>query len=640
MAQSLQDSQDPEVFLRSSLDALSAHIAILDATGRIIVVNAAWRAFGQANGLELPDDGLGADYLQACDSAADPLGRRVACGLREMLAGNRPYLYEEYPCHSPDQRRWFALRATSFEQAGERRLVLAHENITLRKLAEVALKESEGRLHRMVEQLPAGAAYAENGRLSLNAAAEEITGYSRSELTTTEDWFRRLYGDQAQAARDRYATARAEGFPEALVERITRRDGSPRSVEFAGHVFAGHVEGEHEVWLLRDITERIALEERLRHAQKMEAIGQLTGGIAHDFNNILMAVIGNLEMLEPELARDRQRLLLGQALEAAETGGKLTGQLLAFARKQALNPQILDLNALILDLGEILRRTLGERIKVRLFLDPDLRRARADPAQVQNALLNLALNARDSMPGGGLLTVETRNAVLEDRDLQGEEDARPGAYVEVTLRDTGAGMPPAIAERAFEPFFTTKELGAGTGLGLSMVYGFLQQSGGLARLDSAPGVGTAVSLYLPVSDPGEAAALQASDVAAPQAEPGETILIVEDDPRVRRVTVGRLEQLGYRVHEAESADTALALLEDGVPADLLFTDVVMPGGSSGWDLARAALGQRPNLKVLFTSGYPDDSIGESEVLGRSSGLLRKPYKLATLAQELRKALES
>jgi signal transduction histidine kinase/ActR/RegA family two-component response regulator len=392
-------------------------------------------------------------------------------------------------------------------------------------------------------------------------------------------------------------------------------------------------------------TERMAqlqrVEEQLHQAQKMEAVGQLTGGIAHDFNNLLMVVLGNLDEVADRLSRDDSlRPLVRAAIAAAERGADLTQQLLAFARRQPLRPQPLDCNEIIQSMADLLRRTLGERIDIHVKLAPDLPAAVADAAQVQNALLNLTINARDAMPDGGTLVIETSVAQLDEDYRATNADVVLGDYLLIAVSDTGVGMSPAVMARAFEPFFTTKEIGKGSGLGLSMVYGFAKQSGGHAKIYSEVGQGTTVKLYLPVA-PGSATAIPAAggEVELAHARKDEAILVVEDDVLVRDTVTRLLRALGYRVLEAAGADAALAVLHSDQAIDLLFTDVVLPGRLGGRELAVEGRKIRRGLRVLFTSGYTQDSAVHQGRLDDGVFLLSKPYKKDALARTIRGLLD-
>jgi PAS domain S-box-containing protein len=388
-----------------------------------------------------------------------------------------------------------------------------------------------------------------------------------------------------------------------------------------------------------DITENKKLESHLRQAQKMEAIGNLTGGMAHDFNNLLGIIIGNLDLL-----RDRPTIasapeldeLAREALEAALRGVDLTRRLLAFARRQPLQPERVDINKLIAGISKLLDRTLGEEIEITLELNTDIWPVVVDPAQLEASLINLANNARDAMPKGGHLIIATSNRRL-DRDYASElAEVQPGDYVLIEISDTGCGMPPEVVSRIFEPFYTTKEPGKGTGLGLSMVFGFIKQSGGHLSVYSEVGIGTTFRLYLPRANGGA----ETTEAAMPQSfvhGHGETVLAVEDNAGLRRIVVRQLKELGYRVLEAENAHTALEMLENE-QVDLLFTDIVMPGGASGYELAQMALSRWPGIKILLTSGFPDNKIHRSET-SSNLRLLSKPYRRDDLGHIIREILE-
>ncbi|MBE7184235.1 MAG: response regulator [Methylobacterium mesophilicum] len=371
--------------------------------------------------------------------------------------------------------------------------------------------------------------------------------------------------------------------------------------------------------------------------QKMEAVGQLTGGIAHDFNNMMAVVIGGLNLLQRRLARgdtDVSRFIDG-AMDGAERAAALTQRLLAFSRQQPLTPEAVDSNAMLEGMIELLSRTLGDNIRIETLLERDVWRTRADPSQLENAILNLCVNARDAMPDGGQLTLQTGNVSLEGDAAQGVE---PGHYVRITVTDTGSGMSDDVIAKAFDPFFTTKGVGKGTGLGLSQVFGFIRQSGGQVRISSAIGSGTTVSIFLPRFQ-GETDALPRARQALSTegAKAGEIVMVVEDEERVRAFSIDALRELGYAVVETGNATEALRMIESGEPVDLLFTDIMMPD-MSGRQLSELALKARPGLKVLFTSGYTG-----SQVMGDRAfdtrGLLPKPFSLEQLAAKIREALD-
>src|SRR5581483_6049666 len=359
-------------------------------------------------------------------------------------------------------------------------------------------------------------------------------------------------------------------------------------------------------------------------------------GIAHDFNNLLTIITGNHELLEMELQNEEQRDLLTRANNAALMGARLTNRLLTFARRRSLDPVVLNLNEQVLAMAELLRRTLGETIALGTLLAPRLWPVRADPSEIENGVLNLAINSRDAMPTGGKLVIETRNVMLDESDVASEIGAQPGEYVRLSVSDTGVGMSQDVLSRVFEPFFTTKEPGKGTGLGLSVIYGFVKQSGGHVTVYSEVNRGTTVNLYLPRVASAEEKAGLANPAAAAEKQTGESVLLVEDNPDVRRVTARRLQHLGYGVVEADSGARAIEALKSGTRVDLVFSDVVMPGGVSGFDVAQWVRENMPQVSVLLTSGFAEDVARSGEAPAPELEILRKPYSSADLARALRK----
>jgi len=390
------------------------------------------------------------------------------------------------------------------------------------------------------------------------------------------------------------------------------------------------------VVVFRDVTEAKELQHQLRQSQKLDAIGQLTGGIAHDFNNMLTVITGTIEILADGVA-DRPDLYAIAKLidQAAERGAELTKHLLSFARKQPLQPQNVDINALVIETAKLLRPTLGEQIEIGSTMSETLEFALIDPSQLSTALLNLAVNARDAMPSGGKLTFETCNVVLDEAYAHANAEVRAGEYVMIAVSDTGTGIPAALRDKVFEPFFTTKEVGKGTGLGLSMVYGFVKQSNGHVKIYSEEGHGTTIKLYLPRGG----ARAEALTVVAPVIGGTETILVVEDDAMVRQFLIGQLHGLGYKTLTAANAQAALAHVESGAQFDLLFTDVIMPGGMNGRELAEKIAKLRPGVKRLFTSGYTENAIVHHGRLDAGVLLLTKPYRKSDLARMIRLALK-
>jgi PAS domain S-box-containing protein len=389
-------------------------------------------------------------------------------------------------------------------------------------------------------------------------------------------------------------------------------------------------------------TEQLRLnEETLRQSQKMEAVGQLTGGIAHDFNNLLQVVIGNLEALQRALPLDSARLrrAADNAMAGAQRAATLTQRLLAFSRRQPLNPRPVDPNMLVGNMSELLHRTLGETIAIETVRGAGVWRVEVDPTGLEAAILNLAVNARDAMPEGGQLTIETANAHLDEGYARTHSEVVPGQYVVLSVSDTGMGMDEATVAQAFEPFFTTKPVGQGTGLGLSQVYGFVKQSGGHLKIYSEPGEGTTIKIYLPRLAAGDAEEASAVPIFPPEGAAAETILVVEDDEDVRAQSAEALGELGYRVIQAQDGPSALRVLRREAHVDLLFTDVVLPGGLTGAQVASEAQVIQPGIRVLFTTGYARNAIVHNGRLDPGVQLITKPYSFVDLAAKIRDVLD-
>jgi len=472
----------------------------------------------------------------------------------------------------------------------------------------------------------------------VNPAAEKALGYPVDELVGLS-YLDFVHPDDRAKVALAIRELRNGGEAVRVEIRYRRRDGEWRWTSWR----ATAVRDESLFYALgRDVTDRRETEEALRQAQKMEAVGHLTGGVAHDFNNLLTVLMGNLELLRPRLAEQPRLTRMVDAMQhAIDRGGRLTSQLLAFSRRQNLQPEVIDPNALVRGFEPLIRRAVGEAVRVETRLAPDVWPCNIDATQLEAALLNLAVNARDAMPEGGELVIETRNQASDERLTARVLGARPGPYVLVAVCDNGVGMPPDVMQRAFEPFFTTKDIGKGTGLGLSQVYGFVEQSGGHVTIDSEPGQGTTIRLYLPPADrlPGADERERKRNAGAP-ARGTEHVLLVEDNPDVLRTASAMLNDLGYRVRTASSPAEALGILRDpSAPVDLLFSDIVMPG-MSGTQLAEQARQLRPGLKVLLTSGYSHESRSASAAVGHDFAVINKPYKHADLAETLRSVIEA
>jgi signal transduction histidine kinase/CHASE3 domain sensor protein len=450
------------------------------------------------------------------------------------------------------------------------------------------------------------------------AAFVDITASDGTELLETEDQVHHGQGRNG----------------EPVVYERTRADGQVLEIRRTPTPDKGFV------LTISDMTKRSQSEAVLRESQKMQAIGQLTGGIAHDFNNLLTAIMGNLELGRAKL--DPQHPVVAhieRSLWAAQRGGTLTGQLLAFARKQPLSPAPIELSATFPELIPLLRRTLGEHIEVRFVDTAGLWPAMADPAQLESAVLNLALNARDAMPGGGRLTIELANKVLDEEYARAHAEVTPGDYVMVAVSDTGHGMTPDVVARVFEPFFTTKTDGRGTGLGLAMVYGFVKQSGGHVKVYSEPGEGTSLKIYLPRAVGAQLPSMQRSSAPAELPRGSATILLVEDEAAVREVAAAILRNLGYRVLEAQDGDEGLLVFgAHATEVDLLLTDVVLPGKVRGRELSDRITAMRPGVKVMYMSGYTENSIVHHGRLDDGVQLLGKPFKREQLARKVAEVL--
>jgi PAS domain S-box-containing protein len=451
-------------------------------------------------------------------------------------------------------------------------------------------------------------------------------------------WAEGVHPDDFDRCLETYLAAFHARKPFTMAYRLRRRDGVYREILDNGAAYYRDTEFAGYFGSCIDISDRTEIEAQLRQSQKMDAVGQLTGGVAHDFNNLLQVIGGNLQLLERDLPRDeRAQRRLQNAMDAVAKGSKLAGQLLAFARRQALQPRAISPGRLIRGMDDLLRRALGEGVDLETVISGGLWNTYVDPNQVETALLNLAVNARDAMEGRGKLTIEAGNARLDDAYAAIHMDVTPGQYVMIAVTDTGCGMTPEVVARAFDPFFTTKPEGQGTGLGLSMVHGFVKQSGGHLKVYSEVGQGTTIRLYLPRS---REKVEEPVDVAVGAVVGGsEVILLVEDDEDVRATTADLLADLGYRVLKARDAEAAMVIIESGVSIDLLFTDVVMPGELAPRDLARKAQQQLPGVRVLFTSGYTDNAVIHGGRLDDGVELLSKPYTREELALKLRNILE-
>ena len=566
----------------------------------------------------------------------------------------------QFEVHVPMLGKWFEARARKAE--GDRFAVLFLD-VTNRKKAEQEVSASAARFQSLAQSMPNHVWTSQpDGRLDwFNDRVYVYAGAKPSSLDGA-GWAVMVHPDDIPQAAAAWASAQQAGEAYETKFRLRRHDGTYRW-HIARAVPIKGVSGAIESWVgsNTDIEDQIAAESRLaelaetleqrveertaeltktqdalRQSQKMEAIGNLTGGVAHDFNNLLHVVSGNLQLLAKDIAgNERAERRVANALAGVSRGAKLASQLLAFGRRSALQPKVVNIGRFVSGIDDMLRRALGEAIEVETIVAGGLWNTLIDPPQIENALLNLAINARDAMDGTGKLTIEAGNAFLDDAYVRGE-DVAAGQYVMLAVTDTGSGMTPDVMAQVFEPFFSTKPEGKGTGLGLSMVYGFVKQSGGHVRIYSEPGSGTTVKIYLPRVN--ESEDVLASSEAGLASGGSETILVAEDDEEVRATVVETLKDLGYRVLTAHDASSALTVIESGVAIDLLFTDVVMPGTLKSPDLARKAKQRIPDIAVLFTSGYTENAIVHGGRLDAGVELLSKPYSREILAVKLRQIL--
>jgi PAS domain S-box-containing protein len=451
-------------------------------------------------------------------------------------------------------------------------------------------------------------------------------------------WAQGVHTDDFDRCLDVYLSAFKARRSFTMTYRLRRADGHYREILDNGAPFYRDSEFAGYFGSCVDITDQRMLEAQLGRAQKMEALGQLTGGVAHDFNNLLQVISGSLQLLSNDLPDDeRVRTRWRYGMEAVDRGAKLASQLLAFARRQSLKPKVVNIGRLIHKIDDMLKSALGGAVDVEMAIAEGLWNTRVDPVLLETALLNLAVNARDAMQGRGKLVIRISNADLDETHAGRHVDVSAGQYVLMTVTDFGCGMSPDTVQRAFDPFFTTKPEGRGTGLGLSMVHGFVKQSGGHVTIASEQGRGTTVSLYLPRTrqtevDGGEQA-------PSPITGGAETVLLVEDDDQVRATTADILAELGYRVIEARDADSAKAMIDNGLAPDVLFSDVVMPGALHSSELARYAKARLPRMGVVFTSGYTDKPPSSTRGLDEEADLLTKPYTRESLDRRLRRALD-
>jgi PAS domain S-box-containing protein len=641
--------------LRTILETASGLVYAKDRRGRMLLANEPTlaligKSWGEVEGrtdVEFLDDRAQAEVVMANDERIMMSGISEEVEERVGVAGGQP-------------RIWLSTKAPMRDGAGVVvGMVGISQDITARKRAEAALQEMNATLETRVAERTAERDRAWKNAQDLicvvdaagdfravNPAWTTVLGWAPEELVGQHFLFI-THPEDVDATLAAHGTALRDGLPRYEF-RCRHKDGGYRCIAWSATPDAGLIYCNG-----RDVTAEkaaaaalVRAEELLRQSQKMEAVGQLTGGIAHDFNNLLAAISGSLELLQRRVETGRfdglQRYT-SAAMTAAQRAASLTQRLLAFARRQPLDPKRVEGNRLIADMEDLLRRTLGPGIDLEIVLAGGLWPTLCDVNQLENGILNLAINARDAMAEGGRLTIETGNAYLDEaysRSQGGE--VRPGQYVMVSITDTGSGMTPEVMGRVFEPFFTTKPMGQGTGLGLSMLYGFVKQSEGHVRVYSEFGQGSTFRLYLPRNRASVDAAEDAAAIAAtasPQADSGQTVLVVDDEPTVRMLVTETLQDLGYTALEAGDGTAALTIVQSAVRIDLLVTDVGLPG-LNGRQLAEAARRVRPGLRVLFITGYAHNAaIGNGGLLGPGMEIITKPFALEMLASKIREMIE-
>lgn len=622
---------------QSITDSATDSIFVTDANGLVTFCNPeARKVFGVT-----PEDLIGKnlhDSIHHHYPDGRPLPQRECRLGRIHLTGETVRDIEDVFFRKDGSTLTMACSNALLENKGKRvGAVFFMRDITERRRDELALQESEARLRAIVDAVPDVLLVVDEDGRYLEVLAQPQLLYTDPTLLKG-----RLIGEllpvevadhALQIIRQTLTTREPQSFEyELSIRKLGKRNFEARTAPLDGLPL-----GKPAVVLLaRDITQHRSTEASLRHAQKMEAVGQLTGGVAHDFNNLLAVILGNLELLAEALTDPAQAELVQRALSAVERGSTLIRRLLAFSRQQPLQPVPINLNTLVTGISDLLQRSLGETIEIKTELAHNLLPTSIDPGEFEAALLNLAVNARDAMPNGGRLTLETANRWLDENESRQQSfHVEPGRYIMLAVSDTGCGMSPEILEHAFEPFFTTKGVGQGSGLGLSMVYGLVKQSGGHIQIFSEVNRGTSIRIFLPATMAETGLPLEAiASEIAPRPGQGQTILVVEDEIQVRRLAVHMLRDLGYETIEADTAATALVALEATPRVVVLFTDVVLPGGKSGVELAQQALQRRPDLMVLFTSGYAETHLAHFRGRPEGSDFLSKPYRKAELADKL------
>jgi PAS domain S-box-containing protein len=623
--------------LEDAIESISDGFALWDAEDRLVAYNKKLVEFSP----EIPElIRPGARFGDLVRAIADRGGADNADEPADLWIRNR--IDQHHRPREPKERelsdgRWLRITDRKTRDGGT---VTVWTDITELKRREQEITASETYFRSMIENASDIITVLDaKGTIRFESPSiERLLGYGPDELVGQTAFV--VHPEDLPEVADAFGRGlQNPGTTQSVTFRFRHKDGSWRSLESVGMNLLHDPNVAGVIVNSRDVTERTEAEERLRQAQKMEAIGQLTGGVAHDFNNLLGIIMGNLELMKEDAElRGETVKLIEQALSATERGANLTQQLLAYSRKQALQPRPVNVGRMVADLITLLRRTLGENRQITLTGEENLWLCDVDPAQMENALLNMAINARDATPQGGKLSFTTANVRFDDENATGHEKIAPGQYVRVSIADDGVGMSKDVQAHVFEPFFTTKEVGKGTGLGLAMAYGFARQSGGHITFESEIGKGTTFHIFLPRSQQVEDPIDRDTGSESPLTQ-DEKILVVEDDGDLRALVVTLLGGLGYEVQQAGDGQAALGLLGADTPIDLLFTDVVLPGGIGGYQLAEQARALRPGLKVLYMSGYSEDAVAEPSTLD-ADRLVQKPFRKAEIARAVRETLEA
>ncbi len=630
--QALEALRETEERCRSLLHYSPDFIHLKDTDGRYLLVN---RQYGEIHGVS-PEDVVGKtvfDVLPLDEARVHDAVDKEVMAKKELVVGEH-----QVTVGDGSER---TLRITKFPVLNGTGEVIGVGGIDVDVTQSRRAEQTARTLSRAVEQTPVSVVITDtDGTIQyVNPKFEALTGYTAAEAVGQNPRILSSGATPPEGYEDLWRTVSSGGTWSGEFQNKKKNGDLFWEYATIGPVTDPDGQIRHFLAVKEDITERKHMEQRLAQSQKMQAVGQLTGGVAHDFNNLLTVVVGSLGLVREQFEGDeRLRKLLDNAYNAGKRGAELVNGLLAFSRSQTLRPEQLNLNETTSNSVKLLGRTLGEAVEIRLVPGDRLGTIHCDPVQLQNALFNLAINARDAMGGSGILTIETSNVTIGQAYAAAREEVAPGPYVQLTVRDTGGGMPTEVIKHVFEPFFTTKEVGKGSGLGLSMVHGFVKQSGGHVEISSEEGVGTVVRLFFPRVSGGEGNPQNAVSEALPP-EGSETILVVEDDPHVRDISVTMLEDLGYQVLEAENGQNALEVLAGHSEIALVFSDVVMPGGMTGIELAQRVRERRPGMKVLLTSGYTRDAMTKHGELDDDIVLLPKPFDGSRLAHTVKDVLQ-